>query len=115
MTFHNALEPLPFRDADRIDVVALGKNRHANLVAGFHVHLVIAKFFDPLHCGHIALLDVTEQRLRQPMFLLLVETQLHRVVSVALDGLALDHMVRPRLHYSDMHQRPRFIIDPGLT
>src|SRR5947207_673598 len=99
VALHNALKTLSLCDADRVDVIALGKNRHADFVTGFQVHRIISEFLDPLYRRDAALLDMTQQRLREPMFLLLVKTQLHRVVAVALDGLALDHMVRPGLHY----------------
>ena len=59
--------------------------------------------------------DMTQERLRKALFLLVFKTQLHRLVSVRFHGFALDDPIGAGQHDRDGHQDSGFVVDAGLA
>ena len=58
---------------------------------------------------------MAQQRLGDPLFLLVAKTKLHGVVAVALLRLALEHMVRAGQDDGHRGDHPFGVIDAGLA
>ena len=116
MALHDTFEAATFGRADGINEIARRKQRWPDDIAGLHVFGEITELADAFHRHAVLFLDVTEQRLRQALFLLVVKTELDGIVTV-LAGLRFDlqHAVRSGEHNGDGDQRARRRIDAGVA
>jgi hypothetical protein len=96
-------------------IIAGGKERRADHVAGLHFLREVAKLKNALHGHAVELLDMAQQRLGDPLFLLVAETKLHCVIAVALLRLALQHAVRAGEHDRHRGDHPFGVIDARLA
>src|SRR5204862_305967 len=102
MPLDDTFEALAFRGADGIDEIARREQRGPDDIAGFHFLREVPKFLDAFDRDAAELLDMTEQRFGEALFLLVVEAQLDGVVAVlAILRLDLEHAVRSRQHNGD--------------
>src|SRR5438093_1886153 len=99
----HALKTAAFRDTNRIDEIARGKQGDAHSITGLHLDGELAKLADALYRRRVEPLQVTVQRLGQTRLFLAAEAQLHCLVTVGLDGLALNYPIRPGQHNGDGH------------
>src|ERR1035437_3039106 len=112
---HDALESAALREADGIDVIARGKQSRPHHVAGFHFLREVAKLLDALNGLALELLDMAQERLRDPLLLLVAETKLHCVIAVALLRFALQHAVWAGEHDGHRGDDPFRVIDACLA
>src|SRR5207249_2481512 len=108
----NTFKATTLRDANGINEIAGSEQRWSDNVTRFHVFGEITKLTDAFHRDTVLFFDVTEQRLGEALFFLIVETKLHGVVAV-FAGLRLDlqYAVRSGEHNGDGDQRAIRIID----
>ena len=111
----HALETAALGEADGVHVIARGKQGRADHVAGLHFLREVAKLQDALNGHAVEFLDVAQQRLGDPLFLLVAETKLHGVVAVALLRFALQHAVRAGEHDGHRGDHPFRVINARLA
>src|SRR5665647_640759 len=88
VTLHNALKALALADTGHLDLVAGGEGLHGNGVADGQI--VLTPHLDEVALGsHTGLLEMSEQRLVQPLGLDIAERDLGRTVAVIIDRLLL--------------------------
>ena len=112
---HHAFKTAALRDANRIHEIARGKQGHAHRITGLHLDGEIAKLTDAFHRRGVEPLQVTVQGLGETRRFLVAEAQLHRRVTVGLDGLALDHAIRTGQHDGDGPDVALRVIHLGLA
>src|SRR5690242_9210506 len=116
MTFHHTFKAAPFGRADGVNIVAGGKQIRANGFTGFDFLGEVAEFADALHGLAAVFLDVSEQRLGQALFLLVVETELDGIVTVlARLRFDLHHAVGTGENDRNGDQHTLRVIDAGVT
>jgi hypothetical protein len=103
MPFHDTFKTPPFGDPNRVNEIAIGKNVYVEQIAGFNGDGEIAELAQQLDRRSVVFLDMSEQWLSQTLFLLVTEAKLHRLISIRLEGLALDNAIRASQHHGDRH------------
>ena len=111
----DAFETAAFGQTNCIDIITSSEERCAHCFSGLNFLGEIAKFFDSLHRGAIEFLNVSQQRLGNAMLFLVVKTQLHGIITVALLVLALQHTVGSGQHYGDWRNDTLRALNTRLT
>src|SRR5439155_18918308 len=115
MPLDHTFEAATFGYADRIHVVPRSEKRGANHISGFDLFREIAELPDAFHGRAIEFLDVTQQRFGDALLFLVVEAELHGIVSVALLRFALQNAIGTREHDRDGANHAFGVIDPRLA
>ena len=115
MPADNAFKAATLSQPDRIHVVAWSEKGRPNHIPRFDLFREIAEFFDAFDGSAAEFFDMTHQRLRHPLLFLIVEAELHGIISVALLRFALQNAVGTGKHDCDGANHAFGVINPRLA
>jgi hypothetical protein len=110
----DAFKSAAFGKADSIDVIAGREQCRADDIAGFNFFGEVSEFFDRLDGDTVEFFDVAEERLGEPMLLLVIKAELHGVIAVTLLCFALQNAIRAGEDNGDVYNHTFGIVNPGL-
>ena len=113
---HDTLESTTLGDADGVHKVADFEERGSDDFAGLHFFREVAELLDLLNRGRAKFLEVTKQRLRHALFLLVDQTELNGIVAIfARLSLDLNNAIRPCQHDSHRNGNAIRVIYAGMA
>src|SRR5262249_44005498 len=84
VTSYHTLEASPFSNSNGVDIISRRKKGSPDDVTRFDFLRKVAEFLDTFDGDAVEFLDMAEQRFGKALLLLVVQTQLHSVVAIAL-------------------------------
>ena len=102
VTFHNTLEAFTFGSSDNVNKVIFTKEFYSHSFTEIEL-LFVNKLSQVTLGSNTSLLEVTEERSRNILFLYILKANLHSRITVFFNSLNLSYYARTAFNYSARH------------